>query len=294
MKDTDHKRFQGPYGRYFRACYEIENPEVPVSEDPWVRKLKSILGTRKCYANKRQAKKFMVDFPIYHELLSIFEDASVGSDKELLEACLISGESFSDIAKAINIPRFTEMFIGLYHELFYNVRPLLENDVLFQQHVILPLAQKDTDKLAVGSIWKMLSRAGGLKMLLEKGMTSSALRAEDISYLMQLCSYRNCTMMFRYASSGLKLLADYPNVNVVFDRLSDFDSIRGYDRRPDGFAKLTGVSDNVFNDMLTAGIKLIGVPEGLAEIVYRTDGVFNPEMAEAIEKPEHTLIDEVK
>jgi hypothetical protein len=152
---------------------------------------------------------------------------------------------------------------------------------------------KDTDKVAIGAIWKMLARAGGLKLLKDKGMGSAAIRAEDIGYLMQLCSYRNCTMMLKYAAAGLTMLADYPNVNVVFDRLSDFDSIRGYDRRPDGFAKLTGVSENIFNDMLTAGIKLIALPEDLSESVFAADGVFNADKAYAIEKPEHTLIDEV-
>lgn len=294
MKSTDHKRFQGPYGRYFRATFELEHPEIHSSEDPWVNKLKSIMGTRNCYMKNKAGNKFMVDFPLFYELFSVFEDTKTGSDKELLEACLVSGSSFEDIEKALDIPKFNSLFIGLYHELFYNVRPLLGNDVLFQQHVVLPMLQKDTDKVAIGALWKMLSRAGGLPLLMEKGMGSAAIRAEDISYLMQLCSYRNCTMMLKYASSGLTMLADYPNVNVVFDRLSDFDSIRGYDRRPDGFAKLTGVSDNIFNDMLNAGIKLIGLPDDLSEGVFLADGVFNPDMAEATEKPEHTLIDEVK
>lgn len=294
MKSTEHKRFQGPYGRYFRAVFEIEHPEVPKTEDPWVRKLKSIISTRNCYMEDKAANKFMSDFPLFYELFSVFEDNKAGSDKELLEACLVSGSSFEEISKALNIPRFTSLFIGLYHELFYNVRPILSNDILFQQHVVLPLLRKDTDNVAIGAIWKMLSRAGGLPLLIEKGMGSSAIRAEDISYLMQLCSYRNCTMMLKYASSGLTMLADYPNVNVVFDRLSDFDSIRGYDRRPDGFAKLTGVSDNIFNDMLNAGIKLLSMPESLQESVFLADGVFNPEMKEAIEKPEHTSISEVK
>lgn len=294
MTRDDHKRFQGPYGRYFRAMFEIEHPEVPRSEDPWTRKLKSIIITRNSYIKNKAAEKFMIDFPLFYELFSTFEDVKPGSDKELLEACLVSGASFEEIAKTLNIPKFTCLFIGLYHELFYNVGKILDNDVLFQQHVVLPMLQKDGDRVAIGAIWKMLSRAGGLPLLMEKGMGNAALRAEDIGYLMQLCSYRNCTMLLKYASSGLTMLADYPNANVVFDRLSDFDSIRGYDRRPDGFAKLTGVSSNVFNDMLTAGIKLIGMPEDLSESVFLSDGVFNPGMKEAIEKPEHTRIDEGK
>jgi hypothetical protein len=274
--------------------FEIEHPEVPSSEDPWIRKLKSIIITRNSYIKNKAAEKFMIDFPLFYELFSTFEDVKPGSDKELLEACLVSGASFEEIAKTLNIPKFTCLFIGLYHELFYNVGKILDNDVLFQQYVVLPMLQKDSDRVAIGAIWKMLSRAGGLPLLMEKGMGNAALRAEDIGYLMQLCSYRNCTMLLKYASSGLTMLADYPNANVVFDRLSDFDSIRGYDRRPDGFAKLTGVSSNVFNDMLTAGIKLIGIPEGLSESVFLSDGVFNPDMKEAIEKPEHTRIDEGK
>lgn len=285
MVDTG---YDGPSRRYYIAVKEVNKPGTQRSDDPWVQRLVDILALRKQYATvKDGVDKFAVEWPMFHLLCTTFESTGIGCNKDVLEAAIIASPSSKEIAETLKKSGFTESFIDLYKKFFYDLSDIRGNDVRFAQYVLLPILRQNTDQLAVGAIWKLLACSGGLPMLVEKGFRSTAIRPEDISYLLQLTCMRNCSMLLQYASEGRAMLAEQPGVQTFMTTLSDFDGVRGSDRRPDGFAVTTGTNRNIYNSMLSAGIKLISAPDEIASELLTADGTFHPELEGAREYSKH-------
>lgn len=283
--------YDGPSRRYYAAVKELE-AETTWSDDPWVQRLTDILRLRKRYlSTKDGADSFSRDWPLFDLLLKTFEDSGIGSNKEVLEAALIASSNSKEIADTLRKDGFTASFIDLYTKFFYDLSDIRGNDVKFAQYVLLPILRSNTDRLAVGAIWKLLACSGGLSMLVEKGFKSSAIRPEDISYLLQLTCMRNCSMLLQYAAEGRAMLAEQPGVQSFMTTLSDFDGVRGSDRRPDGFAVTTGMNRNIYNSMLSAGIKLISAPDEISSELILADGTFHPELEGAQEYSKHTELE---
>lgn len=284
--------YDGPARRYYVAVKEVSKPGTQSSDDPWVQRLVDILTLRNSYNSvKDGSDKFAAEWPMFHLLLTTYESNGIGCNRDVLEAAIIASRSSKEIATALNKPGFTESFIDLYKKFFYDLSDIRDNDVRFAQYVLLPILRQDTDKLAVGAIWKLLACSGGLPMLIEKGFRSTAIRPEDISYLLQLTCMRNCSMLLQYASQGRAMLAEQPGVQTFMTTLSDFDGVRGSDRRSDGFAVTTGLNRNIYNSMLSAGIKLISAPDEISSELLTADGNFHPELEGAQEYSKHTELE---
>lgn len=284
--------YDGPAKRYYLAIACLENGQEAESDDPWTQRLTDILSLRKLYLSvKGGSRKFDREWPLFSLLLDTFESTGIGSNKDVLEAALIASNSSKEIADTLKKDGFTESFINLYAKFFYDLSDIKGNDVKFAQHILLPILRENTNKLAVGAIWKLLACSGGLQMLVEKGFRSTAIRPEDISYLLQLTCMRNCSMLLQYASEGSAMLADQPGIQTFMTTLSDFDGVRGSDRRSDGFAVTTGTNRNIYNSMLSAGIKLISAPDEISSDLLTADGTFHPELDGAQEYSKHTELE---
>lgn len=283
--------FDGPARRIYQAKFDLENPECEPSTDPWVERLVDILRLRAQYDKKPKGRKlFAQDWGLFDRLLSTYEDNSPGSNKEALEACLIATQESDKIASTLGKSWITPLFVDVYAKFFFDLSNIRDNDLLFCQHIMLPLLQCNTDRLAIGAIWKILACSGSLSLLVEKGFKAAAIRPEDISHLLQLTCMRNCSMLLQYASQGSQMLEDRPNIQAFVLQLTDFDSIRGADRRSDGFAAIHGAARNAYSGMIDAGLHLISLPDDLPEEIFKSDGLFNPEMVQAQEYSKHTVL----
>lgn len=284
--------YEGPSRRYYIALKELGNNDSQGSEDPWVQRLVDIIRLRKRYMSvEGGSDKFAREWPMFHLLLSTYESNGIGSNRDVIEAAIIASPSSKEIADTLSKDGFTESFIDLYKKFFYDLADIRNNDVKFAQYILLPILRGNTDKLAVGAIWKLLACSGGLKMLVDKGFKSTAIRPEDISYLLQLTCMRNCSMLLQYAAEGRAMLAEQPGVQSFMTTLSDFDGVRGSDRRPDGFAVTTGMNRNIYNSMLSAGIKLISAPDEISSELLLADGTFHPELEGAQEYSKHAELE---
>jgi hypothetical protein len=234
------------------------------------------------------AAKFSREWPLFDLLFTTFEGDGVGCDKDVIEAALIASDDSKEISETLKKDGFTASFIDLYSKFFYDLTHIRNNDVKFAQYILLPILRNNTDELAIGAVWKLLASSGGLPMLVEKGFKAAAIRPEDISYLLQLTCMRNCSMLLQYASQGRAMLAEQPGVQSFMTTLSDFDGVRGSDRRPDGFAVTTGMNRNIYNSMLSAGIKLISAPDEISSELLLADGAFHPDLSGAQEYSKHT------
>ena len=245
------------------------NDEVELTDpDPWTQRLYDILMLRRKYQEgdkkkKGKLKSFAKSWPLFNLLLNTFESTGIGSDREALEAAIIASDDSEEIANTVKRVGFTPAFINLYKKFFYDL----------------------------GAVWKLLACSGGLKLLKEKGFNSAAIKPEDISYLLQFTCMRNCSMLLQYAAKGADMFEDKTNLQSFMLTLSDFDGIRGAERRPDGFAVDRGVNRNMYNSMLNEGVKLISAPDEIADTLIKADGAFHPELEEAREYVKHSFLE---
>lgn len=229
--------FEGPRGRYYRARFELENPDVAPSSDVWVIKLKQILKQRELYT----IEQYIEQQPLYHSILSTFENDSLRSGKHMLEAMLVTGEDFDVIAQKLEDPAIPDgLVVGLYHELFYNIRPYLNSVPMMYRYVVQPLTNCNGSSLPLGEIWKLLAYCGGMDVLEASGFGTRPLNAEDLAYLTQLGGYRNAAMMMRYISDGDEFAKDNPIAANIVLGLAELNQNRssGDIRDKFGFKKL--------------------------------------------------------
>lgn len=239
--------------------------------------------------------EFSDRFPLYASLLTAFEDTRNGGDRDLLEAMLLCSLELDKINECFSHPRFDAMFLGLYRKLFYDIVPVLTNELNIFQTVIGPMLTANSDKLAIGHIWKILALSGGGSLLKRKGIGTEALRGEDIAYLLQLAGFRHCSNILQYTGQGSAFFKENPGVALMLNSLADFDSIRGNGRRTDYLAEISNVAKNNFNNLLNGELKLLGVPDTEVLRLTEFDGQFRPDIDGTIEYTEHlTFIDNEK
>lgn len=298
MKKTLHKNYIDPYHRYLKAKSIIDNGGIntPI-KDIWVDKLVNILILRDEFKKKYNATymdHFSEKFPLYANLIEAFEDTRAGGDRDLLEASFLASLDCAKIAESLNTERFNSLFLSLYRELFYDVREILKSSSQLFQYIIQPITQADSDKLAIGHIWKLLALTGGLTALKRKGFEADAIKAEDLAYLLQIASFRNCSMLLQYSSLGKSFFIDNPAAATALTALSDFDGIRGPGRRVDYLGEVSAVAKNNLSNLLKNEIKLKSIPEKIVEKLTELDGVFSLDNSEVFEQIEHiTCIDTV-
>lgn len=295
MKRTIGKSEYNPYHRYENAVRRILSKDTTPSTDIWENKVYDILQIRDVFKNKYKDSylaHFESKFPLYAALVTAVEDTRTGGDRDLLEAVLLCGADLKKLAEDLDHPRFDSKFLGLYKKLFYDVTPMLCSAPLTFQYVIEPMTRADSDKLAVGHIWKILALSGGISLLKRKGLQTSPIKAEDIEYLLQLASFRHCSTLLQYTSAGSKFFENNPTAAMAITALSDFDSVRGSGRRLDYIAELSAVAKNNFNNILNSELKLLSVPDELVAKLVEFDGQFRPDISDTLEYSKHiTFID---
>lgn len=291
MQKTKTRHSFNPYQRYENAMRRIlSKSDTGKGRDPWEDKLVSMLKLREAFKKQYQESytiEFAEKFPLYSALLTAFEDTRIGGDRDLLEAMLLCSLDLSKLHESFNHPRFDAMFLGVYRKLFYDVTNVLLNVADIFQMIIGPMLSADSDKLAVGHIWKILALAGGASLLKRKGLGTESLRGEDIEHLLQLSGFRHCSTMLQYTSQGSAFFKDNPGVAVMLNSLADFDSIRGSGRRTDYLAEISNVAKNNFNSLLRGELKLLAVPDNEVMRLTEFDGQFRPDVAGTLEITEH-------
>lgn len=263
--------FEGPHGRYHRARYELDHPEVTPSDDIWVIKLKQLLKQRESYESPVQ---YAEDNPLFHTLLSIFENDGLSSRKHMLEAMLVTGEDFDTIARKLDDPVIPDgLVVGLYHELFYNIRPYIKSVPEMYRYVVQPLMQCNGKQLPVGQIWKLLAYVGGVDVLEASGFGTRPVSAEDMAYLVQLGGYRNAALMLKYIADGDSFAKDNPvAVNIMLGLGEMSQQISGDVRNKLGFKQLEVKSGQDYSHALT----------GLFKMVYETEDI--PQIPDSIDE----------
>jgi hypothetical protein len=258
--------------------------------DTWEEKLYNILSIRKKFQNKygeHWELAFEQRFPLYHALLSCYEDTRAGGDRDVIEAMLLTSADYQTIDEEFKHPRFTALFLALYRTLLFDITPVLSDPVLRFQCFIQPMINMDSNKLAVGAIWKVLALTGGPSLLKRKGFGTEVIHGEDIEHILQLGCFRHCSTILQYASMGTEFFKDNPAAAVAVNMLTDFDSIRSSGRRPDYLAQISAVAKNNFNGLLTSEIKLLAIPEDRVLALTEFDGQFRPDIVDTIEYTSH-------
>ena len=281
-----------PYRRYrlAEAVVKYGDCSEDVIDDIWVNKLIDILRLRDSFVKKYTVsymRLFEDAYPLYARLLQTFESDKPGGDRDVIEAVLLANSDCEYLANELGDARFDSLFLCLYRELFYNVIPILGNPVAEFQFVVAPLANANSNKLAVGRIWKILAVTGGIKLLVNKGWGSNPIKASDVQPLIQMAGYRNCSMILQYTAEGKGFFEDNPAGVAVLSTLSDFDSIRSTGRRKDYLAELDNTGGSEFSSLLSNEIKLISAPDATLKKLVELDGGFNPANEATIEKHEH-------
>lgn len=298
MKKTQSKNVVDPYHRYLEAK-DILDSGVSTSQtkDVWVDKLVNILKLREAFREKYSVsymREFSNKFPLYANLLQSFEDTRTGGDRDILEAGLLASLDCVKVAECLNTPRFNSLFLSLYRELFYDIRKILKSSSQLFQYIIQPITQADSDKIAIGHIWKLLALTGGTEALKKKGFEADAIKAEDLAYLLQIASFRNCSMILQYSASGKSFFLDNPGAGTALNALADFDGIRGAGRRTDYLAEVSAIAKNNFSSLLKSELVLKNIPEKVVAQLSELDGSFFPENSDVFEKINHiTCIDTV-
>lgn len=295
MRKAKTKSNFNPYQRYENAFRRFAAKlDIPCT-DVWENKIVDILQVREVFKTKYKdnyLRYFERKYPLYASLITAFEDDKIGGDRDTLEAVLLSSVDTTTIADNWKHPRFDALFLSLYRTLFYNITPVLGNHSLEFQYIIAPLLKLDSDKLAVGAVWKILALTGGISLLCRKGFANEAIKAEDIEYLMQLASYRHCSTMLQYTVQGRVFFNENPAAALAINSLATFDGVRGNGRRPDYLAELSAVAKNNFNSLLTGELKLLSVPDSEIVALVEYDGAFRPDITNALEYTKHvTFID---
>lgn len=251
--------FEGPRGRYYRAKYELANTDVKPIDDVWVIKLKQMLKQRADYKPVR----YQEEQPVFNTLFSIFEDDSPRSPKHMLEAMLVTGESFDTIVEKLGEPSIKDgLMVGLYHEVFYNIRPYLKSVPLMYRFVVQPLANCNGKSIPFGEIWKLLAYCGGMDVLEASGFGTRPLNPEDMAYLTQLGGYRNATLMMKYIADGDDFIKDNPIASNIILGITEIAQHNTTDIRDRfGFKKIDKPAGEDFSHALT----------GLFRMVYETE-----------------------
>lgn len=289
MKQTLTRNKFNPYHRIEEARSIIKSNRQ-ASDDIWVNKLVDMLRLRdlfKAEYKDEYAIYFEKQYPLYADLLNAFEDTRIGGDRELLEACILAEFDCNEIANHLGSARFTDRYITLYKQLFYNIDLTTSNKASIFQNIIAPLLKANGSKLAVGVIWKILALVGGLSLLLNKGLGTSAIRIEDMEYLMQLTCMRHLSTMLQYASLGVGFFEDNPAAAMTLNALAEFDGLRGSGRRSDYIANITDISKNSFNNVLSSELKLISAPNDILTKMAEVDGTFEPAIDGTMEITKH-------
>ena len=279
-----------PRHRVRKVFKKLEHPQSSAQLDMWDAKLLSIYKLRDSFKRKYPdtwSIEFYESYPLFSDLLNVYEDDTCGGDKDIVEAALLASVDCLEISKGLSVSKFSPMFLGLYRTLFYDVLPLLGNPVAEFKYIIAPITNSDSDKLAVGAIWKMLALVGGLPVLKRKGFGTEALKAEDLAYLLQLAAYRNCSMILKYTNSGLPFFADNPAAMHALTTLAEFDGIRGTGRRTDYLAEISSVAKNNLSVLLSSSLRLLNTPEDQVAKLVEYDGAFNTGDAAHIEYHKH-------
>ena len=264
--------FEGPRGRYHRAQYELDNPDITPSEDVWVIKLKQLLTQRAAYES---AAQYSEENPLFSTLLAIFENDSISSRKHMLEAMLVTGEDFNTIAEHLKDPVIPDgLVVGLYHELFYTIRPHLSSVPAMYRYVVQPLMSCNGKEIPIGSIWKLLAYTGGMEILEASGFGTRPISAEDVYYLAQLGGYRYAAMMLKYIADGDLFVKDNPiAMNIVLGLSEMAQQVTSLPERDKfGFKKTEAIVGTDYSHVLT----------GLFKMVYETDNL--PEIPDSIEE----------
>ena len=297
MRKTAQFNDINPRHRVILVHEALEHKDAHVCMDDWCVKLRGMYLLRdkfKKHYGKSWHLRFKEDYPLYSKLLDVFEDEKPGSLKHIIEAALLTAADCSRIAEELSMPEVDTLFLSIYRQLFYDVKNVLGNPVTEFRYIIAPLLSKDTDQLALDAIWKLLALAGGLATLKRKGFGTEAPKAEDIMYILQLASFRNCSMILKYVNVGSEFFKDNPAAAAAMSCIADFDSVRGPARRLDYFAELSAVAKNNLSSLLSSGLKLINVPESEVLRLAESDGVFNTATIGAIETTSHVNFLDIK
>lgn len=285
-----------PYHRIQSAKELAKSGGGYLIKDQWTKKLVNMLSLRENFTKeyKEDARRQFEDkFPLLANLLNAYEDDRNGGDRDLLEAALLCTIDYKAIAEALDDPRFTPAFLALYSTLFFDISSVIGNSAMEFQMFIKPMLGANTDKLAVGHIWKLLALKGGLPLFIRKGVGTAPIKAEDIEHLLQLAGFRHCSNLLQYVSMGSSFFKDNPAAAVALTSLADFDSIRSSSRRPDFMATISDVSKNSFNSVLSGELRLISAPAETVKKLVEIDGTFRPDAPDGVEYMRHlTFISE--
>lgn len=204
MYSIESLSFEGPYGRYNRAVHDNESDAVAHSTNQWVIKLRMMLRQREAYIKAGALMQYKDDWPLFACLFEVYEDHTPGSLKHLIEAALCTEASFKQIASlCFGIRAIDDVFIAVYSELFYNIKPYLGNHAAIYRYVVTPMLRADTNKLATEHVWKMLALTGGIDYLITKGLGTVTIKPTDMDYMLQAATYRNISMAIKYSAAGL-------------------------------------------------------------------------------------------
>lgn len=279
-----------PHHRVQKVLLKLEHPNTSVQLDDWDAKLLSMYKLRAKFRDtypKTWHIEFNESYPLYCSLLDVYEDTNNGGDKDIVEAALLASVDCDKIAESLSESKFSSLFLGMYRTLFYDVLSILGNPVSEFRAIVAPLTQIDSDKLAVGAVWKLLALLGGLPVLTKKGFGTDAMKAEDLAYLLQLAAYRNCSMILKYSNKGLPFFEDNPAAMHVLTTLAEFDGIRSQGRRLDYLAEVSSVAKNNLSVLLSSSLKLLNAPSDTVAELSELDGSFNTSESSLIEYHEH-------
>lgn len=290
MRKTQQFNSIDPRHRVVLVFEALEHPEQPADMDMWCCKLLDIYKLRAKFkeeCGRNWSIKFREAYPLYSKLLAVYEDDSVNSIKHAIEAALLTNVDCGAIAEELCIPEADPLFLSMYREMFYDVRHIVGNPVAEFKYIVSPALSQDSDRLALGTVWKLLALAGGMPALKRKGFGTEAPKAEDIMHILQLASFRNCSMILKYINTGTEFFKDNPAAATALSCIADFDSIRGPARRLDYFAELSAVAKNNLSVLLSSDLRLLSVDDG--EVLKRVslDGSFNPDAGNTIETISH-------
>ena len=245
--------FEGPRGRYHRALYEIENKDVKPSKDVWVIKLKQMLQQRNDYDPIRYAE----EQPLYYSLFGMFENDSVNSPKNMLEAMLVTGIPFTEVANRLQDPAIPDgLVVGLYHELFYNIHPYLDSVPMMYRYIVQPLVGCNGYQLPMAQLWKLLAYCGGIDVLEASGFGTRPITPEDVAYLAQLGGYRNAALMLSYISGGDEFAKDNPVAANIVMGLTELANASG-NRDNMGFKRVAVRTGIDYSQALTGFFRMV-------------------------------------
>lgn len=276
--------FNGPYGRYHRAVFEIENKQAVPSTDMWVVQLKHILMTRNAY--KQDYVSFYEAFPLYAQMLNIFESSGEGTLRGLVEALIMTGAPLKQCALFTKEAKLDEFGLGLYKELFFNIDTVKDNIVDMQRYVLIPMLANNSDRIQLNAIWKILAFCGGLPTLIKKGFGTEPFAPEDMDYLLHYGSLRNCSLLMSYIADGASFVERCPNIAGLLDQITAFEMNRNVkDRGLGGFKSIEIVDQGTeMSRTLANTIQMIkSVPE-LTDEIIAASGTYHPEMDSCVEE----------